>query len=264
MWIPDPRFENPGLLVPNRAPIGDVVIDQSNPFGRGLIRCWIPRMGVYLRDNAGPGYIYDLTGSGIVLRNQETIPSRDIELKIEGEAPTIWPKSGGSFEGQVQGASINNAIDLTADIVNFSADDAWTVITRMTQTEYDVSNTYRYIIGGSNGDFAWNRSGVFVRVKGTNESKDLPSLGVVSNQRFITHGVSLTGGGAGNSILRGYQHENQAFEEAASGMDSTFSTQFRTANYSKGQQFCMVWNRAFTETEFQAFCANPYQVLIPA
>ena len=40
--IPDPRFEMPELLTPGRKPVGNVVIDKGNKYGKHALKAFVP------------------------------------------------------------------------------------------------------------------------------------------------------------------------------------------------------------------------------
>lgn len=62
--LPDPRFEEPNLLLPGKQPTGPVVIDWEHPLSRGLVGAWIGGSLInYVTGQAGT-----ITGSTVTRR----------------------------------------------------------------------------------------------------------------------------------------------------------------------------------------------------
>ena len=64
--IPDPRWEEPNLLIPGKKPIGPVVVDWSHPITRALSVCLVPMGGICsnLADASQQSVVTEGTQSG--------------------------------------------------------------------------------------------------------------------------------------------------------------------------------------------------------
>lgn len=85
MFIPDPRWEEPSLLIPGKKPTGPVTIDWSHPLARGLVGMWSPSGG--RRNEIVTGESVELIGDAYYL--PESYHLDGVSDFIEGAGPVV-------------------------------------------------------------------------------------------------------------------------------------------------------------------------------
>jgi hypothetical protein len=243
MYLPDSRFETPGLLTPGQKPVGGVKIDWNNPLTRGLTHYYLTD-SVYIFVDLVPNRPADvaIVGSGHTAQGGMVttsgsssqyiqLPVLNItsfanigfivgEKRLSGvvdwsflrSTTTAW--TGFYQEGGMWKSTNNNSFDGLVDPVSGGA-----------QGSQDVDF---YSASFSPGNFSASKNGGVVF---TDSSVSTPVWSTDAKWLFL--GVSYRNSGAANESVTNFTYFG-------------------------------VYNRSLTQNELALLSANPYQFLIPA
>ena len=255
MWVPDPRWEEPNLLIPGKKPVGPVQVDWSHPLAEGLLHYYMPVMGMHLSVLGGGTWMPDLAGD-LPAELAETVTSREMLAKITDGAVTTLPESLGNAEYELR--------FLGGATVDFTVDEPWTVMNRVRgltsrKQQSPFCNSF-------SSTALWNRPGSYFRYRNSSGvGTDMSSMSTPPGAVQTTMAAS-SGSGASASEVTAYQHETDEFR-SATGLSTNMSfssvSGYQNAD-DKYWEVMAMWRRCLSRAEMKAFCANPYQVLIPA
>lgn len=254
--IPNPRWEEPNLLIPGRKPVGPVQIDWSHPLARDIEACWVTPWGKQLRDLKGK-YI-TTTGT-----NPATIQRGNLFYVPSGTTGTEYdlrPSAAGDRTLYIRGRSNLTTTQICLSIRLGSGSfnqvslgyNYWTtgaVNTTITggfsafATRDPDPHSYSYTAAGIVAAGEWfTLVGVF---------KSGEALKIYVNGKKLSVTSSLTFDvGDGWSAA---QHTE--IGGAADGGSTGWNGDIATAG---------IFTRALSDAEATSLSANPYQFLIPA
>lgn len=244
IWLPDPRLQEPRLLIPGLKPLGPVVIDWSNPITDGLkffMIDWQP-------------------------------PYRDL---VSGQVPTTI---GGTPEAAIESADGNPCIEFAAEEDLYYSNVRHDIglgectLFNIHRKSSSVLNYQIVLALGSSSAYLglyalWTSSnqiyGTDTTVSGGRNWSDFSS-----SENLNAFGVSFAGsGGAMDAYLNG-------IKSTVNNSGMTWSDGDRGVYVNEGQpfdrpmigkNFCSaIWNRQLSEAEHVKMAHDPYHFLVPA
>lgn len=254
MFIPDPRWEEPNLLIPGKKPTGPVVIDWSHPLARGLKNAF--------------GFAGSHAGFG------EDIASRK-NTNISAAFGTLTPI--GTHKGIALHTASNSAAKLAINedwsgpftclfvgIIS-SLDNPYGALFSKNNS---ASGTDSQVgIGRTAGSDDWyiGNSNFVQTLTATSITADLGSLSVFAltisdsavapDVEFYKDGVlvdSATGPTEAQSTGAG-----SLYLGCARDVSTTYDADVKWLCFYR-------WNRVLSSSEVASISSNPYQILIPA
>jgi len=267
MYIPDPRWEEPNLLIPGKKPVAPVVVDRSHPIGNDVAFSFLFQ-----------GEFGSATGGDQMRFSQEsaasTLPSfnehglrmyadfgsgDDDRVRTLNSYPTLRSASDQPAQTLVieyipEPVSVNQKVDLLngSDSLGFyiirqGADNVW--------IGYQGGNGFAYLQTGLTDDEAW-RIGELNRVVISASSLNTDSRFLFANingQEFIGNSGSSNNVGGGTLTT--------------SLVPFSLSPNSGTTNYyhyNGSIKSVTLIHNAYTQEGVNRLYADPYQFLIPA
>ncbi len=245
--IPDPRWEEPRLLIPGLKPVGNVVIDWDHPMARGLVSCVIG------------GLVYDLaSGLPLIYTGHEFL-----EILDSSHGKYISAKIGAGSPGGTKYIELDGTAGL--DLTEF---------TLLAEAQRWVSSG----TGGFFGNFAGTANNILIRI-----ATATPQMYVrdsLNAQYGAATSVSMAAVEVGYHLaFRRKDFTLQAFTDGVGGtpVSSGSSSLVPTTNlrigsgYSSSQvrphtkeAYVFLYDRGLSEFEMASMRNDPYQFLIPA
>lgn len=240
--IPDPRWEEPNLLLPGVKPTGPVVIDWDHPLAKGLTRCILPAL------------------MGDIDLVTEKIPIRSGTYSYDANKLNFDSSGDGVFE---YGATANVAGTGIRTILTIAA-------TNHATAEFVAIGCFNSSSGGEffilsldqNGGFRY-----FVREGGNAADLKTGSAGVTEGVKYTILGVSRSSTDH-ELFIDGLSVETSSNSSIPDDLDKTSlgAWQDSSPTYTGlGSVWAgLIWTRALTDTEIQSISRDPYSFLIPA
>lgn len=237
--LPEPRFEAPALLIPNRKPVGPVTIDWTHPLAQGIVCFWLGDQGsIDLTGNCyrvawgGDAHI-DVSKEGRIFRFDGTG-----DYFRYTQPPKI--SSGKYF---TRSAFINSPETTTQDVLSDLSDAV--VLRTFSTSNYrgiiKLSDGY-HTVDGTTAPVA-NKT-VFASLRYKDSEIAIAVNGKVEGTLAVTSGLSNTLGAS--DVLLG-------IHQGLSG------------NPYNGDVWCEIWHdRPLSDAELYELACNPYQILVPA
>jgi hypothetical protein len=249
MWIPDPRFEEPNLLIKKTKPIGAMVVDWSNPITKDLKICLAPQSSTFS----------NLAGNEVHQSNQQirTLPTGERAYSYnlyDFASPQYDP-----FITDVVTESGGHTC-LAAIYARFGAKMV-VVSSRVTQnkgfafasnqfTGDDDNRGLRFFL--TYGGVASYASSSFVQVSGVRHAAVVGFSGTInSDYDYIINGEYDSNISVGTMKLCG-------------DPVSCFGEPVFSEGSAQSFVWLYYWNRRLSRQELKSVSDHPYQFLIPA
>jgi hypothetical protein len=248
--IPDPRWENPAMLIPDRKPVGPVQIDWSNPLTNGLVALPMAT-GRGLLDPVGRANWVANRPQNIQAFKSDFIASPDTDHAYDTATPVVrdLPEQP---EFTVVCIAYSQGPPGTPNpaVAGWSGSDDMIFYVNSSSNNTNTARIFwRNCPGGPQILDAGNGFvGLGVRV----------SFGV----RFKTSsGTAYTDG-----FEQGIIENSQSATDSGRGTFSRFEFgRWLTQRADRGGlSIVSMWERALSDAEIQSVSADPYQFLIPA
>ena len=254
--IPDPRWEMPELLTPDRKPVGNVVIDWDNSLTRGL-KSFVVHMN-------NTSHVYDLVTEKIYEGTADSVDVRDAEqqLKFNGssnyfEIPLSGIGATVSTITKFYFDSVSAAAHLRGVVISGKSTSNVRLSTGRLNGTYDTvrinnhDGTRNNIVDANTIDLTTDDSVTVANIQ--RDTK--PILGYINGSLDDGSGRSGTA-----NVLNG----------SFSGLDTltigayTYSTSSHKDYWDNHISYVMVFNTVLSAELVALLYRDPYQFLIPA
>ena len=250
-FLPDPRFEMPGLFEPGRKPIERVEIDWTNPFAKNLVHCYLFSDTQQLEDL--------VSGNNAVPFNG---PLFDVYNRERG-----WDFDGSNDRMECGVSPQTSKLTFALKMLTVGGTAAqWDRIIQRGNTD-----TYGFALVPYNTttreflftDWLSSSDYSIETTTGIFDSMPLPSIVMVTSPRSgtVTDGRIYVNGVQHNTIQTALGEV--AFSGTGSDLFIARRAHTNTQWWDGAIGFVMVWDRVFSAAEAKGFNLNPYQFLIP-
>ena len=250
--IPDPHYEE--LLPPGKKPIGNVVIDWSNPITKGLVVCLIAKIG--------HGSYFDL------IKNRAWTP-----VGVSGTPEIIGSVLGeaGVFDSTLEGhLSVVRYPQSTPDLSTFvigRIEDITTLKTLFNgDNPTDSARLFQFRVSSANLQFIRFTASVDV-LTGTKTLSTGKTYAFGGTHKAGTGGFIYVDGIEDNTDTLSGDMDNvtpQLTVGIYTSYANTISTITFSAPFNGLIPFCCLWEAPLSPAQHKSLADNPYQFLIPA
>ena len=237
--IPDPRWEEPNLLIPGVKPTGPVVIDWGHPLARGLVSCVLP----------DASHQSDLVSGATITQSTNSAYTHNTVERTAGSGGDITYKAITS----VQSDAYSSFSIYRPDTLILRA-CIWAWGDRALAAGYgDPSQVFAYT-RAAGANYLWETTaGFFV-------------AGEIIHVGFsYDDGDNTKGGFYKNGSLDGEHKRSGSYTLSPSDEIIVLSTGQEVVDADGGLYLNCIWHdRILTAKEHESLSRDPYQFLLPA
>lgn len=238
------KLLHPDFMVPNRKPVGNTIVDRSEPLSRGLISFAVmnERSGSTIRDSVNPGLAYTKT------------------------TPVNWQQFNGVWTQRSRVVS-GDSDYITSNKVLLPATGNFSFFIKVDRNNIDSAASNQYLgqyTGGQTGRFLFIVSAteqLSISLDGTTTT--IGSAGATPTTGWFTIGLTRNGStwtGYVNGVSVGTATDATAIYQ---GVNTSILGSTLAGNYRGYSSHWCLYNRAITDSEMLALHKDNFKPLMP-